>query len=338
MPTARTEVTSALLDGVIYVIGGFRATGGNTNLVEAYDTGNDSWLVKAPLPQSLDHAGAAAVGGKVYVVGGYINFSQGIISSATYEYDPMADAWTTRSSMPLARAAAATVALDGKIYVLGGVGPPAAVPLAYDPTADSWTQLAPMSAEREHLTASVAGSKIYVVGGRQNVIQNVNTIEEYDPTTNSWQGFTKMPTARGGLASGALAGRVHVVGGEDLSPGGSTFSEHEVYDPTSDSWALGPALPTPRHGLTAQVFNDRLYVIGGGPTPGLSVGDAVEIFQLGAIGGVTEPPERAGTPLETDGSSSLSAGTLAATVIAILAAAVALVFAAWYAKRWLVGR
>ena len=336
MPTARTEVTSALLDGVIYIIGGFRATGGHTNLVEAYDTGGDSWSVKASLPQSLDHAGAAAVGGKVYVVGGYSNFALGIISSGTYEYDPMADAWTTRSPMPLTRAAAATVALDGIIYVLGGVGPQAAIPLAYDPTANSWTQLAPMSAEREHLTASVADGKIYVVGGRQNVFQNVNTIEEYDPTTNSWQDLTKMPTSRGGLASGALAGRVHVVGGEDLSPGGSTFSEHEVYDPASDSWASGPVLPTPRHGLTAQVIDDRLYAIGGGPTPGLSVSDVVEIFQLGAIdaiGGLTEPPEGVGTPLEAPDSSGGNASRLAGTIAGVGALAVTLTGAAWYAWR-----
>ena len=337
MPTARTEVTSALLDGVIYVIGGFRATGGNANLVEAYDTGGDSWSVKAPLPQSLDHVGAAAVGGKIYVVGGYSNFSQGIISSSTYEYDPMADAWTARAPMPLTRAAAATVALDGMIYVLGGVGPQATVPLAYDPTADSWTQLAPLSAEREHLTASVADGKIYVIGGRQSVTMNVNTVEEYDPATNSWQGLTKLPTARGGLASGALAGRVHVVGGEDLSPGGSTFAEHEVYDPASDSWVSGPALPTPRHGLTVQVIDDRLYAIGGGPTPALSVSDAVEIFQLSSVGGIAELPEVAGTPLETARSTGPSTGLLA-VVAGIAAVAFALSGAVWYARQRVGGR
>src|SRR3990172_6592205 len=96
MPTPRTEVTSSALDGVIYVLGGFLATGANTDVVEAYDTALDSWSTKAPLPQPLDHAGAAAVGGKIYVVGGYISLLQGTISSATYEYDPVGDSWTLR--------------------------------------------------------------------------------------------------------------------------------------------------------------------------------------------------------------------------------------------------
>src|SRR3989304_186959 len=86
MPTARTEVTSAVVGDVIYVIGGVRSPGSNPDLVEAYATAGNSWSTKAPLPQALDHAGAAAaVGGKVYVVGGYISLSQGTISSATYE-------------------------------------------------------------------------------------------------------------------------------------------------------------------------------------------------------------------------------------------------------------
>ena len=144
-----------------------------------------------------------------------------------------------------------------------------------------------MSAAREHLTASAVDGKVYVIGGRQNVVQNVNTAAAYNPTANSWQSLAPMPTARGGLASGALAGRIHVVGGEDLSPGGTTFEEHEVYDPASNTWLTAPGLPTPRHGLAAQSFLGTLYVIGGGPTPGFSYSNAVEIFHLPGVGGTT---------------------------------------------------
>ena len=291
MPTPRTEVTSALVDGTVLIAGGFLISGVHTDLVEGYDIVADSWSTLQPLPVARDHAGAASVGGKIYVIGGYLNFGQGIVSSATYEYDPVADTWTTRTPMPLARAAAATVELNGLIYVLGGVGSQPTVTLAYDPKQDSWTQLAPMSAEREHLTAAAVGGAIYVVGGRQNIIQNVATMESYVAATNSWQLLTPMPTARGGLASGAVAGRVHVVGGEELGEGGGTFSEHEVYDPQTDSWLKAAPLPTSRHGLAAQAFNDQLLVIGGGPQPGLSVGGAVEIFELASVGGITDPSD-----------------------------------------------
>ena len=108
------------------------------------------------------------------MVGGFLNFGQGILSSATYEYDPVGDSWTARTPMPLARASAATVELDGLIYVLGGVGPQATVPLVYDPSDDSWLQLAPMSEEREHPTAAAGSKHLYVIGGRRNVVRNVS--------------------------------------------------------------------------------------------------------------------------------------------------------------------
>ena len=69
MPTPRTEVAATLLDGKIYVIGGFDSQG-ETNLVEAYDISKDFWGKIAPLPMPLHHTGAASVGGKVYVIGG----------------------------------------------------------------------------------------------------------------------------------------------------------------------------------------------------------------------------------------------------------------------------
>src|SRR5689334_10448069 len=52
MPTARTEVAAAVLDGLIYVVGG-QVDGGNgiTDAVEVYDAGTDTWHVAAPLPE-----------------------------------------------------------------------------------------------------------------------------------------------------------------------------------------------------------------------------------------------------------------------------------------------
>ncbi len=335
MPTPRTEVTSALLDGTVLVAGGFPISGGHTDLVEAYDIAADSWSQLQPLPVELDHAGAASVNGKIYVIGGYLNFGQGVLSSATYEYDPMGDSWTTRTPIPLARAAAATVELDGLIYVLGGVGPQPTVPLVYDPSEDSWLQLAPMSDEREHLTAAVVDNVIYVVGGRQNVTQNVATMEAYVPATNSWQLLTPMPTARGGLASAAIAGRVHVVGGEDLTQGGGTFSEHEVYDPQTNSWLKAVPLPTSRHGLTAQAFNNELFVIAGGPQPALSVSGAVEIFELASVGGIADLPDVTGDSLEQPPVTEGTRPSLLLILIATIGITVVAAGGVWWMSRGL---
>src|SRR5581483_11059689 len=85
VPTARTEVAAAALDGKIYVIGGYQKGAGR---VEEYDPAKNSWRPRAALPAALHHAGAAAVNGKLYVVGGFIS-GKGAVDTV-YEYDPAA--------------------------------------------------------------------------------------------------------------------------------------------------------------------------------------------------------------------------------------------------------
>ena len=49
MPTARSEVAAAELNGKIYVFGGF---GAGANMNEEYDPQANSWRHRAPIPQS----------------------------------------------------------------------------------------------------------------------------------------------------------------------------------------------------------------------------------------------------------------------------------------------
>lgn len=281
MPTARSEVTAAVLDRKIYVVGGFEATGTNTSAVEVYDPATDTWDSVAPLPIALDHAMAVARHGLLYVIGGYRVYDSDI-SSVTYEYDPSLDRWRTRSPLLLPRAAGAAVVVnDEVIYIIGGVGPEPEVVQAYNPEGASWQRLGALTAPREHLTAQVVDGTIYVIGGRWQ-FRNVDTVELYSTVEGSccWRTGTPMPTARGGLASAVLDGRVHVFGGEDVIDR-RTFAEHEVYDPATDRWTIAPPMPTARHGLAAQAVDGKIYVIGGGPQAALSTSPLVEVFSPG---------------------------------------------------------
>lgn len=278
MPTARSEVASAVLDGKIYVIGGFEANGANTSAVEVYDPAAGSWDSVAPLPVPLDHAMAVARQGYLYVIGGYRVYGSEI-SNATYEYDPSLDHWRSRAPLLLPRAAGAAVVVDDEvIYIIGGVGPEPEVVQAYNPEGASWERLWTMTAPREHLTAQVVDGTIYVIGGRWE-FRNVDTVELYSTVEGSccWRTGVPMPTARGGLASAVLDGGIHVFGGEDVAAR-RTFSEHEVYDPATDRWTVAPPMPTARHGLAAQAVDGKIYVIGGGPQAALSTSPLVEVF------------------------------------------------------------
>lgn len=70
MPTARSEMRAAVVDGIFYVPGGF---GGLTSF-EAYDPADDSWVELAPMPEPAHHMMVIAYHGKVYVFGGGARF------------------------------------------------------------------------------------------------------------------------------------------------------------------------------------------------------------------------------------------------------------------------
>jgi N-acetylneuraminic acid mutarotase len=118
MPTKRTEVTAAELDGKIYVIGGFGYffLGGVSDAVEAYDPKTDQWEKRASLVQSLHHTAVAAVNGKLYLVGGYRRIWPWRAVNTVWEYDPAEDRWRRKAPMPTARGALAIGVIDGKIY------------------------------------------------------------------------------------------------------------------------------------------------------------------------------------------------------------------------------
>ena len=276
LPTPRSEVASAVLDGKIYVIAGFVASGQSSNVVEVYDPLANAWSRKADLPEPRDHAMAAALGGKVYVFGGGL----GTATRSAFAYDLAADRWLRVQDMPFRRTAGGAAVLSERIVVVGGTGDSPLVTMSYDPSRDGWG-MGPgllLPAPREHLAVTAAEGKVYVIAGRwDGALKDTNLVA--DSTSGQWRALAPMPTARGGTAGGVVNGRIYVAGGEAFDPT-RTFAQVEVYDPATDAWSKSPDLPTPRHGLAVQGVGDTLYVIGGGPTAGLSVSPQNEALSI----------------------------------------------------------
>jgi N-acetylneuraminic acid mutarotase len=117
------------------------------------------------LPVPLHHAVAASYGGKLYVVGGYL---EGWIPTNTlFICDPLTDEWCSAKNMPTARGALTAQFVDGILYAVGGWnGMPLHANEAYDPLADTWSKKTPLPTAREHLASGVVDGKLYILGGR----------------------------------------------------------------------------------------------------------------------------------------------------------------------------
>src|SRR3989344_5552452 len=79
-----------------------------------------SWETKDSLLTARDEIDAAAVNGKIYVIGGFKTGLKPV--SDVYEYDPESDKWTKKTNMNYPRGALTVAVFDEKIYAIGGEG------------------------------------------------------------------------------------------------------------------------------------------------------------------------------------------------------------------------
>src|SRR3712207_7694648 len=79
---------------------------------------------------------AAAVGGRVYLIGGQTMADAPTYVDTVYELDPAKGAWVEKARMPTARSGGVAVVQGGKIYVAGGRVPRGSDFAVYDPAAD----------------------------------------------------------------------------------------------------------------------------------------------------------------------------------------------------------
>ena len=80
-----------------------------------------TWTQKAPMITPRGEVSLAAVGGKIFALGGNIN---GTSVPHNEEYDIATDKWRTRYPMPRARDHMGVAVLNGKIIAVGGLSPP----------------------------------------------------------------------------------------------------------------------------------------------------------------------------------------------------------------------
>jgi N-acetylneuraminic acid mutarotase len=289
----RTEVAAAAIGEKIYLVGGFqeptwfevflnrffnRPSIISTAAVEEYDTAQDRWRLRTPLPIPVHHASVATVANRLYVVGGLIQSPPGR-SARVFAFDPTTNSWSEKTPMPTPRGALGLAEYNGKLYAIGGIGTngnSAAVEM-YDPVTDTWMSRATLPTPRDHLAVATSNQNIYAIGGRVggDYTRNLTIVEAYDPIADSWKKVNDLPTPRSGIAAGTIDDIIYVIGGESRE---MTFDLTDAYFPETNLWERKAPLPTSRHGLGAVAVHGRLYVLSGGPSPGATYTNVNEVF------------------------------------------------------------
>ncbi len=237
-------------------------------------TGRGAWTKKAGLPGVRCETALAAVGDRVYVIGGsYANFANrpNVLGTALQRneyYDTTLDVWRACAPIPEGRDHCALAVIGDVIYEFGGFthlvhqGAHEQC-FAYDTKGDTWRRLAPMKEERGSASAAIVDGRIHIMGGRgEDPTVMVTRHEVYDPATDTWSEGAPLTRGRDHMAVQVVNGKIHAIGGR----AGATWLRldlHEVYDPKTDSWSDALPLPTPRSGVASALLKGKIIVVGG---------------------------------------------------------------------------
>jgi N-acetylneuraminic acid mutarotase len=189
IPTPRSALAASVVDGKIYLMGGYQFTrsypGYNTTMNEVYDPETDTWTAKPSLPKGVTRPVSTTIGSKIYLMGGATFGSDW--SDFNQVYDTEKETWT--SAKPVATgidgaAGALLSSIDPKIYVIGGFTDqyrnPCNLTQIYDPQSDVWTYGSQMLTPHASLGVVAIGNELYSIGGSiQNLQPPSNANEKY---------------------------------------------------------------------------------------------------------------------------------------------------------------
>ncbi|HEY2714451.1 MAG TPA: kelch repeat-containing protein [Chthoniobacterales bacterium] len=273
MPGPGYALRAAFVNGKVYAISGFSVDSSEWRLNRIYDPANNTWTLGTPLPDLGDgyplrqFFGCAAVGTKIYVIGGDTGGTG--FRNTNFEYDTVANSWTTKAVLPGdPRSGLAAVNLNGKVYVIGGYlldnGTSTHVDI-YDPSNDTWSSGTPLPSGRAEAAAAVVNGKIYLAAGNDSTGSLLSTALVFDPANpTAWQPIAPLPIV--GNASGqsvSLDGKFFIIG---CGSGVTQDNTVQAYDPVSNTWSTNYSLlPTARANGAAAVDEGsaKIYYMGG---------------------------------------------------------------------------
>lgn len=245
MPSRRCRCGVAVLNGLVYAVGGFNGSL-RVRSIDVYDPLKDTWNSCPSMEARRSTLGVAVLGGNIYAVGGF----DGAAGLDTAEYfDVRAGHWKTMASMSTRRSSVGVGVTGGLLYAVGGYDGASRQCLSsvecFNPLCDVWSNVAEMSCRRSGAGVGVVDGLLYAVGGHDGPLVR-KSVEAYNPEVNTWAPVADMHMSRRNAGVVANGNKLYVVGGDD---GSSNLGSVEVYDPTSNKWTL----------LTSSMMTGRSY-------------------------------------------------------------------------------
>ncbi|CAG9115589.1 unnamed protein product [Plutella xylostella] len=276
MSTPRNRVGVAVMDGLLYAVGGSAGSEYHKS-VECYDPKLDTWTLVAPMQTARLGVGVAVVNRLLYAVGGFDGARR---LNSVECYHPENNCWSSVKPMTTARSGAdggePAALRRGRVRRRAAAQLRRVLPsgeqLLVQCEADDDGQEWRCQCVRYTVGVAVVNRLLYAVGGFDGA-RRLNSVECYYPENNCWSSVKPMTTARSGAGVAALSQYIYVVGGYD---GSQQLASVERYDTERDEWTSCAPVRVARSALSLTVLNHKLYAMGG--YDGTSFLDIVEVY------------------------------------------------------------
>ncbi|KAH9393181.1 hypothetical protein TYRP_022042 [Tyrophagus putrescentiae] len=118
MNSGSYAASAAVINGCIYVAGGWNKQCEVLNSVCKYCPGTDTWREVAPMTTQRYNFALTPFAGRLWAIGGTGGDNQRL--SSCESYDPVTDTWREEAPMKEGRYGHAAMEFNGELYVVGG--------------------------------------------------------------------------------------------------------------------------------------------------------------------------------------------------------------------------
>ncbi len=272
----RVESPTAVVDGKLYLFGGFTDDLGASNEVDVYNPAADAWTRLKDMPTHVTHLNPAIDGGTIWFAGGFKGKHPGPVTDEVWKYEITSDSWSAGPPLPEPRGGGGLAIVGRKLHYFGGYKPDRDTnasehwSLALD-GGKEWQREADPPTPRGHVAAAVLDGRIYALGGahgHDKTQNDLNACECFDPATGKWREIAGLPDGRSHFEGSTFIrkGRIVVVGGRCNSskPLRNVVGDILEYDPKADAWSVVGTMPENVLAPSAAIVAGRLVVTGGG--------------------------------------------------------------------------
>ncbi len=283
MPVGKWEAGTVLLDGKLYIMGGYTQGVRSSKICHIFDPKDNSWTPIQDLPSGITHINMVLDGRTIWYAGGFKDGYKGHTISEVWSYDIDKDRFTAAPLLPETRGGGGLALVDRKLHYFGGNKSDRDTDAADHWVLDlndwakgsaQWTDASPMPEPRNQFSTVTLKGKIYLIGGQfhhDSMQLDQPRVDIYDPKNDSWRIGPALPKGHSHSEGGTFVhgGRIYMVGGHTTPEGGTKSIDPDILSlKPGGQWKLVAKLPHSLSSPSAAIIGGKLYVAGGSRTGG----------------------------------------------------------------------